>query len=257
MTRIIAIANQKGGVGKTTTAINLAASLAALEKTVLLVDIDPQANATSGLGFDKAQISQGSYQVILEGVPAAETVLRTALPKLDLVPSQIALAGAEVELVNIDGREFQLKPQLDGLRDKYQYIVIDCPPSLGLLTINGLAAAGSVLIPVQAEYYALEGLGQLMNTISLVRENLNPALEIEGLLLTMFDSRLNLAQQVAEEIKSHFPDKVYQTVIARSVRLAEAPSHGKPIILYDVNSPAAQSYLALAKEIVNRDKNQK
>lgn len=254
MTKIIAVANQKGGVGKTTTAINLAASLAVLEKTTLLVDLDPQANATSGLGQDKSQVERGIYDALMEGIPLAGITLPTALPKLMLAPSQIDLAGAEVEMVERQGREFLLKPLVEAAAGNFQYIIIDCPPSLGLLTINALTAAHSVLIPLQAEYYALEGLGQLMNTFDLVKEGLNPALELEGILLTMFDSRLNLAQQVADELHKHFPEKVYKAVINRSVRLAEAPSHGKPIILYDVNSQGAQGYLSLAREIVKAEK---
>lgn len=254
MTKIIAVANQKGGVGKTTTAINLAASLAVLEKATLLVDLDPQANATSGLGQDKSQVERGIYDALMEGAPLSEILLPTALPQLMLAPSQIDLAGAEVEMVERQGREFLLKPLVDAAAGKFQYIIIDCPPSLGLLTINALTAAHSVLIPLQAEYYALEGLGQLMNTFDLVKEGLNPALELEGILLTMFDSRLNLAQQVADELHKHFPEKVYKAVINRSVRLAEAPSHGKPIILYDVNSQGAQGYLGLAREIVKGEK---
>jgi chromosome partitioning protein len=254
MSRIIAIANQKGGVGKTTSAINLAASLAVLEKSTLLVDIDPQANASSGLGFDKSAVETGLYDVLIEGADISTVILKTALDKLHLAPSQIDLAGAEVELVGREGRESLLAQALQPVAGQYDYILIDCPPSLGLLTINALTAAHSVFIPIQAEYYALEGLGQLINTIELVKQGLNPQLEIEGILLTMFDARLNLANQVAAELQSHFPNKVYKAVINRSVRLAEAPSHGKPIILYDVNSPGAQSYLALAREVVARHK---
>jgi chromosome partitioning protein len=254
MTRIIAIANQKGGVGKTTTAINLAASLAALEKKVLLADIDPQSNATSGLGVDKSSVERGAYDLLMDGVGAAELILPSQLDRLFLLPSQIDLAGAEVEMAAMDGREFLLKPKMEALRTQYDYIFIDCPPSLGLLTVNALAAADTVLVPIQAEYYALEGLGQLMGTIEMVKESLNPGLEIEGILLTMYDSRLNLAHQVADEIKKHFPDKVYKTIINRSVRLAEAPSHGKPVITYDIGSAGAQAYLSLAREVVGRHK---
>lgn len=254
MTRIIAIANQKGGVGKTTTAINLAASLAALEKRVLLADIDPQANATSGLGVEKSSVERGAYDLLLDGAGAAELILPVQLDRLFLLPSQIDLAGAEVEMASMDGREFLLKPKLEALRAQYDYIFIDCPPSLGLLTVNALAAADSVLVPIQAEYYALEGLGQLMGTIEMVKESLNPGLEIEGILLTMYDSRLNLAHQVGDDLRQHFPDKVYKTVINRSVRLAEAPSHGKPVITYDIGSPGAQAYLALAREVAAQHK---
>lgn len=254
MTRIIAVANQKGGVGKTTTAINLAASLAALEKKVLLADIDPQANATSGMGVDKSEVERGSYDLLLDGAGAAELVIPAQLERLFLLPSQIDLAGAEVEMAAMEQREFLLKPKVEALRGHYDYIFIDCPPSLGLLTVNALAAADSVLVPIQAEYYALEGLGQLMGTIDMVKESLNPHLEIEGILLTMYDSRLNLAHQVSDDLRQHFPDKVYRTVISRSVRLAEAPSHGKPVIVYDINSSGAQAYLELAREVAGRHK---
>lgn len=254
MTRIIAIANQKGGVGKTTTAINLAASLAALERSVLLLDIDPQANATSGLGWEKNHIERGAYDLILEAAEPQDLIVPTALERLFLLPSQIDLAGAEVEMVSIEGREYLLKNKVASLKSQYHYIFIDCPPSLGLLTVNALTAADAVLIPIQAEYYALEGLGQLMNTIDMVRQGLNPRLEIEGILLTMYDARLNLAHQVAEEIRKHFPEKVYKSIINRSVRLAEAPSHGKPVIVYDIASSGAQAYLALAREMTDRHK---
>jgi chromosome partitioning protein len=254
MTRIIAIVNQKGGVGKTTSAINLAASLAVLERSVLLVDIDPQANATSGLGFDKNAVEAGIYDVLIEGADLSSVIVKTGLERLHLAPSQIDLAGAEIELVSREGRESLLKPALESVVDRYDFILIDCPPSLGLLTVNALTAAHSVFIPIQAEYYALEGLGQLMNTVGLVQGGLNPQLEIEGILLTMFDTRLNLANQVAQELQQHFPDKVYKSVIHRSVRIAEAPSHGKPIILYDVNSTGAQAYLSLAREVAGLHK---
>jgi chromosome partitioning protein len=254
MTRTIAVANQKGGVGKTTTAINLAASLAALERSVLLVDVDPQANATSGLGVEKSSVDRGAYDLLLDGAGAPELILPSQLDRLFLLPAQIDLAGAEVEMAAMDGREFLLKPKVEALKGRYDFVFIDCPPSLGLLTVNALAAADSVLVPIQAEYYALEGLGQLMSTIDLVRQGLNPRLEIEGILLTMYDSRLNLAHQVADELRQHFPDKVYRTVISRSVRLAEAPSHGKPVIVYDIGSAGAQAYLELAREVAGRHK---
>jgi len=253
MGKIIAITNQKGGVGKTTTAINLAASLAALEKNVLLIDIDPQANTSNGVGVDSRQLDSTIYQVVIDNEPVEQSIVGTVMPNLKLIPSHIDLVGAEIELVNKQNRESILKNVIESIKDNYDYILIDCPPSLGLLTLNALTGADSIIIPVQCEYYALEGLGQLLNTISIVRHSLNPRLDIEGVLLTMYDSRLKLSKQVVEEIKSHFGDKSFNTIIKRNVRLSEAPSHGKPVILYDALSVGAKNYLELANEIIKRN----
>ncbi len=253
MGKVVAIANQKGGVGKTTTAVNLSSCLALAEKRTLLVDMDPQANATSGLGIEKDKLEKSIYEVLIQDLPAGEALIKTDLPFLNLLPSNIRLVGAEVELVNIMAREKKLNSALNGIKEQYDFILIDSPPSLGLLTINTLSASDSVLIPIQCEYYALEGLGQLLNTIRLVQNNLNRGLEVEGVLLTMYDSRLNLAKQVADEARKYFGDKVYKTVIKRNVKLSEAPSFGKPIILYDILSQGAENYINLAKEILNHD----
>ena len=251
MTRVVALANQKGGVGKTTTAINLGASLAACERRVLLIDLDPQANATSGIGLPKNE-PDSMYAVLLDGMSLRSVVRPTELPALSLAPSSVDLVGAELELGGAEEREFRLKKAISGVVGAYDYVLIDSPPSLGLLTINGLTAADSVLVPMQCEYFAMEGLSQLLNTIERVRDSLNPSLEIEGIVLTMYDDRMNLARQVAEEVRSHFGDKVYRTVIPRNVRLGEAPSFGKPIILYDIRSRGSEAYISLAKEFIQR-----
>lgn len=252
--RIISIANQKGGVGKTTTAVNIAASLAALEKKVLLMDLDPQANATAGLGIDSKDQEYSSYDILVNEEMIDDIIVDTDLDYLKLVPSHIDLVGAEIEMISRKNRETQLKNKFELLKAEFDYIIIDCPPSLGLLTLNALTASNSVLIPVQCEYYALEGLGQLLNTIGIVRKHLNNDLEIEGVLLTMYDSRLNLSNEVVDEVKKHFNDKVFNTIISRNVRLSESPSHGKPVILYDAVSKGAQNYLSLAKEIIKNSK---
>jgi chromosome partitioning protein len=254
MSKIISLANQKGGVGKTTTAINLGASLAACERSVLLIDLDPQANATSGLGVSKNE-EKSMYPVLTDGMNIREVIRPTELPNFHIAPSAVDLVAAELELSDAIGREFHLRRALQDVAKEYDYVLIDSPPSLGLLTINGLTAAHSVLVPMQCEYFAIEGVAQLVNTIDRVRDLLNPGLEIEGIALTMYDERMNLARQVAEEVRNHFGPKVYQTVIPRNVRLGEAPSFGKPIILYDIRSRGSEAYVSLAKEVIQRAEN--
>lgn len=254
MGKIIAITNQKGGVGKTTTAINLSSCIAVAERQVLLVDIDPQANATSGLGLKLSDQDTSIYEVLMSDGDINGAVSKTMVPYLGLLPSNIRLVGAEVELVDQPNREHRLAEKIVGLKDQYDYIFVDCPPSLGLLTLNALSAADSVIIPIQCEYYALEGLSQLLNTIRLVKKNLNHKLDVEGVLLTMYDNRLNLCNQVAKEVRDYFKDKVYNTVINRNVRLGEAPSFGKPIIMYDAVCSGSQNYISLAEEILGDKK---
>jgi len=253
MGKVIAVANQKGGVGKTTTAINLAASIAATEHSTLLIDIDPQANCTSGIGIEEERVEASVYEVLIGTVSADEAVMSTEMPFLDVLPSHIDLVGAEIEMIDERQREKILRRALSRVRRKYDFVVIDCPPSLGLLTLNSLTAANSVLIPVQAEYFALEGLGQLLNTIKIVRQHLNPELEIEGVLLTMFDTRLNLSNQVADEVRRYFGNRVFDTVVRRNVRLSEAPSFGKPALLYEASSTGAKNYMTLAREILENN----
>lgn len=251
MGKIMSIANQKGGVGKTTSSVNLSAGLASLGNKVLLIDTDPQGNATSGTGINKADVSNCIYNVLVEEVPTEDVIVSTNENNLDIIPATIQLAGAEIELVQIMSRELRLKKALESVRDQYDYIIIDCPPSLGLLTLNALTASDSVIIPVQCEYYALEGLSQLLNTIRLVQKHLNKNLMIEGVLLTMLDARTNLGLEVVEEVKKYFQDKVYKSIIPRNVRLSEAPSHGQPILTYDPRSKGAEVYLELAKEVMS------
>ena len=254
MNRMIAIANQKGGVGKTTTAINLAASLGKLGKKTLLIDTDPQGNSTSGLGVDKNQLDASVYNVLLGEISLSEAVIGTGFDNLDIAPANINLSGAEIELVSFDDREYLLRECVQRVKDNYDFIIIDCPPSLNILTINSLAAADTVLVPIQCEYFALEGLEQLLYTIRVMKDSINPELQIEGVVFTMFDSRTNLSQQVVENVSSHLGDDIYKSIIPRNIRLSEAPSHGKPVLVYDRSSKGAEAYRQLAEEIVARER---
>lgn len=253
MGKVIAIANQKGGVGKTTTAINLAGSFAVLEYKTLIIDADPQANATSGVGFDPRNITTSIYECIIDDVEPGKIILNTQTPNLDIIPAHIDLVGAEIEIINLPNREKMLRKVISKIKDNYDFIIIDCSPSLGLITVNSLTAADSVIIPVQCEYFALEGLGKLLNTIKIVQSRLNPDLDIEGIVLTMFDQRLRLAKQVVDEVKTHFQQMVFETIIHRNTRLSEAPSFGETIIMHDANSVGAINYLNLAREILQKN----
>jgi chromosome partitioning protein len=253
MSKVIAIANQKGGVGKTTTAINLAASLAVLEKKVLLIDADPQANATSGLGFDIRTIKTSIYECLIDGLDPKEITLKAEIPGLEIIPSHIDLVGAEIEMVNLPNREKVMKNVIDKIKNAYDYVLIDCSPSLGLITVNALSAADSVIIPVQCEYFALEGLGKLLNTVKFIQTRLNTALQIEGFLLTMYDARLRLSNQVVDEVTKHFQQMVFKTLIQRNIKLSESPSFGKPVILYDAASTGSLNYLNMAKELLQNN----
>lgn len=252
MGKVIAIANQKGGVGKTTTTINLSASLAAKKKNVLVIDMDPQGNTTSGFGIDKNELENTVYELILGECSIQECLLKNVIENVSVIPSNVNLAAAEIELIGVEKKEFILKGEVDWIKDQFDFIVIDCPPSLNMLTVNAMTTADAVLVPIQCEYYALEGLSQLIHTVNLVRERLNPTLDIEGILFTMYDARTNLSMQVVENVKSHLTQHIYSTMIPRNIRLAEAPSYGMPINLYDPKSSGAESYMALAEEIINR-----
>ena len=252
-TRIVAVSNQKGGVGKTTTAINLATALAAVGRQVLVIDIDPQGNASTGLGIEAARRHVGAYNVLLDRVPLAQAVIPTGIPNLGIVPATPDLSGAELELIDVERREFRLRDAMDGIADRYDYVLIDCPPALGILTINALTAANAVLVPLQCEFLALEGLSQLVRTIERVKRAFNPTLEIQGIVLTMFDTRNKLSSLVADDVRAYFGDKVYDTVIPRNVRISEAPSHGKPVLLYDYQCSGSRAYMHLAGEVLRRE----
>jgi chromosome partitioning protein len=253
MGKLIALANQKGGVGKTTTAINLAASLAVLEKKVLIIDADPQANATSGIGLDVRNIEKSIYECLIDGVQASEVIIKSEIEGMDIIPSHIDLVGAEIEMLNMDQREYMLQKVIAPIKDNYDYLLIDCSPSLGLITVNALTAADSVMIPVQCEYFALEGLGKLLNTIKIIQGRLNPDLAIEGFVLTMYDSRLRLSNQVVDEVRKHFQQMVFDTIVQRNIKLSEAPSFGKPVVLYDAESKGSVNYLNLARELITKN----